>query len=473
MIDTVRGRLGDLPGLVRRAVWDDLGRPAVAAPSGGPGPGSLGPGRRGPGRWGPGRWGPRTLWALAVLVLFSGTLDLVQHYDFKYAPSLALSLARAAPLAVALGRPRTAWWTELAAVTATAALTRPHSAAEPWPWAVTSLLSLAPVFIAVGLRTSRRATVAMWLEVTAVGAVLFALVPTGHGWLGLLPMGVLLAVGALTADALRGRSEARTRLAAAEQLGEAEQARATLLAERARIARELHDVVAHHMSLITVQADSAPYRIPDVPAAAAEEFASIAAEARRSLTEMRRLLHVLRSEDAPDGENAPQPGLSDLPALVRATRQAGVDARLVLAEGLPDDAELPALVRLSVYRIVQEALSNVVRHAPGADARVTVDRVTTDRVTMDGGDGAVRIEVVDSGATGAAPPLEPRAGGQGGGYGGGHGLVGMRERVAMLDGELDARPLPGGGFRLSAVLPLRGLRQNGLQEGGLRESGAP
>ena len=423
-IDTARGRFGDLPALVRQAVWDDLGRPVPAAPGG--------------------RRGPRTLWALAALVLVVGTLDLVQHYDLDYAPSLALSLARAAPLAVALSRPRTAWWTELAAVTATAALTRPHSAAEPWPWAVTSLLSLAPVFIAVGLRTSRRATVAMWLEVTAVGAVLFALVPTGHGWLELLPMGVLLAVGALTADALRGRGDARVRLAAAERIGEAEQARATLLAERARIARELHDVVAHHMSLITVQADSAPYRIPGVPAAAAEEFASIAAEARRSLTEMRRLLHVLRSEDAPDGEHAPQPGLSDLPALVGATRQAGIDARLVLADGLPTDGELPAAVGLSAYRIVQEALSNVVRHAPGADARVTVEQV----------DGAVRIEVVDSGAAGAAAPaVEPRAGG--------HGLVGMRERVAMLDGELDTRALPDGGFRLSAVLPLRGLRESG------------
>ena len=434
-IDTARVRLGALPALGRQAVWDDLGRPAADAPEG--------------------SWGPRSLRVLAVLVLVVGTLDLVQHYDVDYGPALALSVARAAPLVAALSRPRTAWWTELVAVTATAALTRPHSAAEPWPWAVTSLLSLAPVFIAVGLRTSRRATVAMWLEATAVGAVLFALVaPTGHGWLALLPMGVLLAVGGFTADALRGRGEVRVRLAAAEQLGAAEQARATLLAERARIARELHDVVAHHMSVITVQADSAPYRIPDVPAAAAEEFASIAAEARRSLTEMRRLLHVLRSEAAPDGEHTPQPGLSDLPALVGTVRRAGVDARLVMAEGLPADGELPATVGLSAYRIVQEALSNVVRHAPGARARVTLDQV----------DGAVRIEVVDSGATGTAPPVEPRSGG--------HGLVGMRERVAMLDGELTTRPLPDGGFRVEAVLPLRGFRE--FQESRESpESGAP
>jgi signal transduction histidine kinase len=372
------------------------------------------------------------------VVCFIGTLDLTQHYNLGYGPAMALTVARAAPIVLAPSRPRTAWWTELTAVVATAALTRPHSGSEPWPWAVTSLLTIAAVLTVVGSRTSRRATFAMWLEVLAAGALLVALVSTHDGWIGLLPMSVALAVAAVTADAVRGRGEAQARLANAEQISAAEQARATLLAERARIARELHDVVAHHMSVITVQADSAPYRIPDVPAAAAEEFAAIATEARRSLAEMRRLLHVLRSEESPDGEHTPQPGLPDLDTLIETTRRAGIDARLVVADDVPTGTELPAVVGLSAYRLVQEALSNVVRHAPGARANVSVDYVH----------GSIRIGVVNSSATGARPAVETRAGG--------HGLVGMQERVAMLDGELTAQALSDGGFHLTAVLPLSG-----------------
>lgn len=402
----------------RQAVWDDLARPSVSVPGG--------------------RRGLRILWILAVGVCFIGTLDLEQHYNLGYGPAMVLTVARAAPVVLAPGRPRTAWWTELTAAVTTAALSRPHSSSEPWPWAVTSLLTVAVVLAVVGLRTSRRATFAMWLEVLAAGALLIALVPTHDGWIALLPMSVFLAVAAVTADAVRGRGEAEARLVTAEQISVAEQARATLLAERARIARELHDVVAHHMSVITVQADSAPYRIPDVPAAATEEFAAIATEARRSLAEMRRLLHVLRSEESPDGEHTPQPGLPDLPTLIETTGRAGIDARLVVADDVPTGAELPAVVGLSAYRLVQEALSNVVRHAPGARAHVSVDYV----------DGAVRIGVVNSGATGAQHPVETRAGG--------HGLVGMRERVAMLDGELTAQALPDGGFHVTAVLPLPG-----------------
>ncbi|MEU1543992.1 sensor histidine kinase [Actinacidiphila glaucinigra] len=412
-------RCRSLLAFCRQAVWDDLARPSVPIPGG--------------------RWGLRTLWILAVAVYFIGTLDLAQHYNLGFGPAMALTVARAAPVVLAPSRPGTAWWTELTAAVTTAALSRPHSSSEPWPWAVTSLLTVAVVFAVVGLRTSRRATFAMWLEALAAGALLVALVPTHDGWIALLPMSVFLAVAAVTADALRGRGEAQARLAAAEQISAAEQARATLLAERARIARELHDVVAHHMSVITVQADSAPYRIPDVPAAATEEFAAIATQARRSLTEMRRLLHVLRSEESPDGEHTPQPGLPDLPTLIETTSRAGIDTRLVVAEDVPTGAELPAAVGLSAYRLVQEALSNVVRHAPGARAHVKVDYA----------EGAVRIRVVNSGATGTRHSVETRAGG--------HGLVGMRERVAMLDGELTARALPDGGFHVTAILPLSGI----------------
>ncbi|WP_129837624.1 sensor histidine kinase [Streptomyces sp. RFCAC02] len=403
----------------RAVLWDDLGGAPLPVPGG--------------------RWGASVPWALAALVFFAGFADLVQHYDTASGPAVALALARAAPVVLAATGPRTAWWAEFAAVVVTAAVTRPHSPAEPWPWAVTSSLSAAAVFVLVGSRAPRRALCAMWLEVLAAGAVLVVLVPEYGEWGGLLPLSVLLAVAAVTADALHGRGEARARLAVTERVSAAEQARATLLAERARIARELHDVVAHHMSVITVQADSAPYRLGGVSPEVAEEFAAIAAGARRSLGEMRRLLHVLRSEESPDGAYAPQPGLEDLAALVETTRRAGVDVRLDMDEGVPGDADLPATVGLSAYRVVQEALSNVVRHAPGARADVRVRR----------SDGGLRIDVVNSAPAGVPRAVEARAGG--------HGLVGMRERVAVLGGELTARSQPDGGFRVSAVLPLPGV----------------
>ncbi|MFF4370862.1 histidine kinase [Streptomyces sp. NPDC001594] len=413
-------RLRSLPADLGAAVWGDLARPSIPFP-GGP-------------------RGRRTLtalvWLLAVTLCFAGTLDLAQHYRLGYGPAMALTVARVVPVVLSLSRPRTAWCAQLVVTVAVAALHRPSSPAEPWPWAVTSVLALTATLTIVGLRASRRAILAMWLEVLAAGAVLAVLVPRHGGWLALLPPTVILAVAAITVNAVRGRGDVQARLALAEERGAAEEARASLLEERARIARELHDVVAHHMSVITVQADSAPYRVADVSPGAAEEFGAIAAEARRSLAEMRRLLHVLRNEESPDGENTPQPGLQDLPALVETTRRGGVDVRLDLDGRI---GELPAAVGLSAYRLVQEALSNVVRHAPGARVDVRVRQ----------GGAALHIGVVNEPAPRgrrAAEPVEPRAGG--------HGLVGMRERVAMLDGDFTAEPLPEGGFRVAAVLPV-------------------
>ncbi len=232
--------------------------------------------------------------------------------------------------------------------------------------------------------------------------------------------------------ALRERGDAQRRLVVQETISEAERAQRTVLEERARIARELHDVVAHHMSLITVQADSAPYRIEGLPDAAREEFGAIAAGARESLTEMRRLLTVLRSEGT-ESELTPQPGLDRVQQLVEATVRAGVPVELAL--GVPDDP-VPQAVDLSAYRIVQEALANVVRHAPGAPTRVSV--------TSDGTD--LTVLVVNLPAEERTSPLETT--------GTGHGLVGMRERVRLTGGTLDTGPLPDGGFRVAARLPL-------------------
>ena len=207
-----------------------------------------------------------------------------------------------------------------------------------------------------------------------------------------------------------------------------------ILSERAHIARELHDVVAHHMSMLALRADSAPYRFPGLSDEVRAEFAALCTTAREGLTEMRRLLGILRADDE-SAATAPQPTLRDIKDLVDGLRAAGTDISLsmyVVAD------ELPTALGLSAYRIVQEALSNAIRHAPGSAIRVEV--WTTD--------AALHIEIGNTAAAaGAAAPQgdEPRAR---------HGLLGMRERVNMLGGRLTTGPGDDGGFSVLAVLPL-------------------
>jgi signal transduction histidine kinase len=238
----------------------------------------------------------------------------------------------------------------------------------------------------------------------------------------------LLLVGLVTAAVLAGqlsryRSRARQQLAVAEEHG-------LVLAERARIARELHDVIAHHMSMIAVRAETAPYRLRSVPDQARAEFQEISHESRTALTEMRRLLGVLRS-DEPAPPTAPQPGLTDLGDLVETARAAGATVHLEMHGAMTG---LPAAVDVSGYRIVQEALTNAARHAAGAPVRITLRRTGTElSVSVRNGPG-------NQGRPGAA----------------GHGLRGMRERVAALGGQLQAGPTEDGGFEVSASLPLTG-----------------
>jgi len=217
------------------------------------------------------------------------------------------------------------------------------------------------------------------------------------------------------AAALAGRNAALER--------QAEQAAA---AERARIARELHDIVAHHLSVVVLQAAGA--RASGQPAAGALQ--KIERSGREALTEMRRLLSVLR-EPREETARYPQPGVGELPALAESVRAAGLAVDLIV-DG--DHGTLPAAVDVSAYRIVQEALTNVLKHAGPAHAEVAVGRV----------DGAVTIEVTDDGA--GIPASGAQAGGQ--------GLTGMRERVAIFGGELQAGPRPGGGYAVRARLPL-------------------
>nr|WP_078627300.1 sensor histidine kinase [Streptomyces exfoliatus] len=374
--------------------------------------------------------------ALVSSLLPTTVTVLVNDYGVNGALAGALATAQTAPLLLAVSRPLQAWWVIFSAAVLGAlpllASDGPH--ADLWPWTPPIVIGYCALMVALGLRESRRALFGVWLATGAAGYVLEVFRPDGDTSVHTLLL-VLSGVLLLLTSAVRARGDAQRRLVEQESINEAERSRRTLLEERARIARELHDVVAHHMSVITVQADSAPYRIPDLPDAAREEFTSIATSARESLAEMRRLLSVLRS-DGSEGERAPQPGLDRVQQLVEATVRAGVPAELSLAADLGD---VPQAVDLSAYRIVQEALANVVRHAPGAATRVSV---------RPSDDGWLTVLVVNG------PGAEAGSGVERGAAGTGHGLVGMRERVRLTGGSLDTGPLPDGGFRVAARLPL-------------------
>jgi signal transduction histidine kinase len=210
----------------------------------------------------------------------------------------------------------------------------------------------------------------------------------------------------------------------------AAEARRAVVEERTRIARELHDVVAHRVSLMTVQAGAAKTVAADDPEGASQAMQAVETAGRQALDELRHLLGVLRPEAEAEALG-PQAGLADVPRLVEQLRAAGLDVTLAM-DGEP--ADLPAPVDLSAYRIVQEALTNALKHA-GPGARTEVRLHTDDR--------GVDIEVLDDGR--GATTLT----------GSGHGIIGMRERALLLGGRLDAGLRPGGGFQVVARLPVR------------------
>ncbi|MFK0257623.1 sensor histidine kinase [Streptomyces sp. NPDC090445] len=258
--------------------------------------------------------------------------------------------------------------------------------------------------------------------------VLFAMVPFALAW--------------VLGDSLRTRRAYYAQLVERNQRLEKEreaQAKVAVAAERARIARELHDVVAHNVSVMVVQADGAAYVMDVAPEQAKEALQTISGTGRQALAEMRRLLGVLRTGEPQESEDyVPQPDVEQIEVLVEQVRAAGLTVDFEV-EGTP--RKLPSGVELTAYRIVQEALTNTRKHG-GPDARASVRLVYFDDglglLVEDDGRGAAHELYEDGGADGA-----------------GHGMIGMRERVGMVGGTLDAGPRPGGGFRISALLPLK------------------
>ncbi|GAA0324024.1 sensor histidine kinase [Streptomyces polychromogenes] len=255
-------------------------------------------------------------------------------------------------------------------------------------------------------------------------------------------MMVPFALAWVMGDSLRTRRAYYAQLVERNQRLEKEreaQAKVAVAAERARIARELHDVVAHNVSVMVVQADGAAYVMDVAPEQAKEALQTISGTGRQALAEMRRLLGVLRTGEPQESEDyVPQPDVEQIEVLIEQVRAAGLTVDFEV-EGAP--RKLPSGVELTAYRIVQEALTNTRKHG-GPDARASVRLVYFDDglglLVEDDGRGAAHELYEDGGADGA-----------------GHGLIGMRERIGMVGGTLDAGPRPGGGFRISALLPLK------------------
>jgi signal transduction histidine kinase len=225
----------------------------------------------------------------------------------------------------------------------------------------------------------------------------------------------------------------------------ADEARRAVASERTRIARELHDVVAHHVSMMVVQAEAGPVAVEHDPARAAGAFEAIAATGRQALVEMRRLLGMLRGDEEQAPSLAPQPGLAEVPSLVEQVGRAGLRVELVV-EGT--EAALPPGVDLSAYRIVQEALTNALRHGGPGRARVLV-RYGADDLRLQISNEAAADNGLES-ASGRQPTDSDRPDR----WSGRSGLLGMQERVNLFGGELRAGPGPDGGFTVVARLPI-------------------
>jgi signal transduction histidine kinase len=335
--------------------------------------------------------------------------------DDRWAGLLGATLL-AGPLAVRRLRPLAAFLSALPAFGLSLATTVvPVVPLASVPMALVTYTAVA--------RGSRRAALA---ALTAIVLVVAAATPFWTGQFGWPRLTVLLP-GAVVAIGWVAGVLAAQHHAYAESLGAQREAQLqrTVTDERLRIARELHDVVAHSMSVITIQADLGRLVLGREPAEAGAALGVIETTGREALVELRRMLGVLRDDGAVP--LAPVPGLAGLDGLVARTTAAGVRVDVVV-RGTP--RPLPAGVDLSAYRIVQEALTNVVKHAGAAACRVTIEY----------GHDEVTLEVADHGRGGPPGP-------------GGHGLVGMRERALLCGGDLAADSLPDGGFRVRARLP--------------------
>ncbi|MFI2431218.1 sensor histidine kinase [Streptomyces sp. NPDC018693] len=380
----------------------------------------------------PGHLREYAAWRHHALITAAGLFAvLVASVDSEASgAALALMVLSLGPVLLTMVRPVGAFWASMAATPLSVLF---NDTGGDWPWTPSSFVSHLVVLTVVALRTRPRTAAWMWLLTATYGVMSETMFGWGHSYdKNTLPLLFLSAVALLGVTVWHIRRDAEQEVTAQQTVTAHERSRRTLLEERTTIARELHDVVAHHMSVVAIQAEAAPYRVENPPEELTKAFATIRENAVAALTELRRVLGVVRAEDyeAPD---APQPTLADLDALLANVREAGLTVEKVVTGAV---RELPQGVELSAYRIVQEALSNALRHAPAATARVEIGYVL----------GGLGLRVVNS-----APPvpslLKPSPGA-------GHGITGMRERVTMLNGEMTTGPTADGGYEVTVFLPV-------------------
>ncbi|WP_329444225.1 histidine kinase [Streptomyces sp. NBC_01426] len=363
--------------------------------------------------------------ALALFIVFF--TFVTQHTYLGSAGRLTSGFLAAVPVLMTLVRPIAAWW---AAVAMTLVLAVVGGSSMTWPWTPGSFLAYIAVMVLVTFRRGPRVAAWMWALTVALSMAVEVLFAGRYG-MNSMNMIVASAFALLVASSIQIRRHAKAEVTAQQEVTAVERDRRTLLEERTTIARELHDVVAHHMSVVAIQAEAAPYRVKNPPPELEAAFVTIRENAVAALTELRRVLGVVRSADyeAPD---APQPTLAMLDGLLANVRDAGLTVDKTITGAV---RELPQGVELSAYRIIQEALSNTLRHAPGAVAGVEVAYVL----------GGLGIRVVNGPGTANVAPSP----------GAGHGITGMRERVAMLEGEMTAQETAAGGFEVAVFIPVR------------------
>ncbi|MFD0477419.1 sensor histidine kinase [Nonomuraea thailandensis] len=338
---------------------------------------------------------------------------------FSYLAAIGVSL----PVALRDRWPLAAWRVAFVMSPVVIWLTLSIGEGEP-PYIITAIIMYPLVLYSVAVRCERRITAGVWVLTVLT---LWIVHPDS-----MFIASIIASVAVLFGYNVRARRTATARLVEEEQRTRQAEGAQAVLEERARIARELHDVVAHHMSVIAIQAEAVPLKAAGDVAQLEAGLAEIRGLSLEAIAELRQVLGVLRD---PQGrtDTAPQPGLDRIDELVSNARATGL-AVLVKRSGALDG--LPQAVELSAYRIVQESLSNAMRHAPGATVAVEIARRGEE----------LRLRVANGAGTEPGTAQEARGAGQ--------GLVGMRERAVLLGGTLDAGPVAGGGFEVLAALPI-------------------
>lgn len=377
-------------------------------------------------RWLPKRLRAHAIWAPHAVVLACALITFMKGFSTTgNAAVLTSALLPAACIAMTLVRPVGAFWMSLALTPVLVLISN-----DVWLWEGSTIFAHLVVLAVVAARTRPRAAAWMW-TLTVLLSLVIESVSGRHSSSTTGGTAVAAAVVLLLVSVVQVRREAEREVTVQRTVTAVERDRRTLLEERTTIARELHDVVAHHMSVVAIQAEAAPYRVENPPPELEQAFLTIRENAVAALTELRRVLGVVRAEDyeAPD---APQPTLAELDGLLANVGEAGLPTEKAVTGAV---RELPQGVELSAYRIIQEALSNSLRHAPGASAKVEIGYVL----------GGLGLRVVNGPPTG---PVKPSPGA-------GHGITGMRERVAMLNGEMTAETTTDGGYEVTAFIPVQ------------------